>query len=142
MSSHKYVQNAVKTVEGLLKEDGDDLHLKTTAKTPYPATYKPELDMSDELCPKLTSRYRQLIGILRWAVEIGRIDIYLETAVLSQYLANPRIGHLEAAYHIFAYLKSHPKMKLVFDPTRVGLDESSFAGVGDRCMEGFLWRCG
>ena len=130
MSSHKYVQNAVKTVEGLLKEDGDNLHLKTTAMTPYPATYKPELDTSDELCPKLTSPYRQLIGILRCAVEIGRIDIYLETAVLSQYLANPRIGHLEAAYHIFAYLKSHPKMKLVFDPTRVGLDESSFAEVG------------
>ena len=102
MSSHKYVQNAVKTVERLLNEDGDNLHLKTTANAPYPATFKPELDTSDKLGPGLACRYRQLIGILRWAVEIGRINVYLETAVLSQYLANPRVGHLEAAYHIFA----------------------------------------
>ena len=71
-----------------------------------------------------------MIGVLWWAVEIGRIDVYLETAVLSQYLVNPIVGHLEAVYHIFAYLKSHPKMKLVFDLTRVELDESSFAVVG------------
>ena len=104
--------------------------MKTTAKAPYLATYKPELDTSDELGPGLASRYCQLIGILWWAVEIGRSDVYLETAVLSQYLPNPRVSHLEATYHIFAYLKSHPKMKLVFDPTRVELDESSFAEVG------------
>jgi len=49
----------------------------------------------------------QLIGNLCWAVELGQINIFQEVSVLSQYQANPRLGHLEAAYHIFAYLKKH-----------------------------------
>ena len=48
-------------------------------------------------------------------MELGWIDILLEVSLLSQYLVAPRVGHMEAAYHVFAYLKSHPTMKLVFD---------------------------
>jgi hypothetical protein len=131
MSSETYVKNAVNTVETLLDEDEGEVryHLKTTAKTPFPASYRPELDLTKELGPELLSRYRQLIGILRWAVEIGRLDVYLEVALLSQYLASPREGHLEAVYHIFAYLKAHKKCAVVFDPAPVGLDESAFANV-------------
>jgi hypothetical protein len=127
MSSEKYVKNAVTTVEHMLQhEDKSGLHLKSTAKVPFPTTYRPELDVTPELDAQGLSRYRQLIGILRWAVEIGRIDIYLETALLSQYLASPREGHLEAVYHIFAYLKMHPKSAIVFDPVSPELDESAF----------------
>ena len=129
MSSEKYVNNAIKIVEGLLEEDGDGKKLKSTAKVPVSSSYKPELDMSPELSPALTSRYQQLIGILRWAVELGRVDIYLEVLLLSQFLANPRVGHLEVVYHIFAFLKSHPKLKMVFDPMNVNLDESCFPQV-------------
>jgi hypothetical protein len=129
MSSEKYVKNAVQIVEGLIRDDGEGLHLKSTAKVPLPASYKPELDLSRELGPELTSRYRQLIGILRWAVELGRVDTYYEVATLSHYLASPREGHLEAAYHIFAYLKAHPKFSMVFDPKDIKLDESAFANV-------------
>jgi hypothetical protein len=132
MTSEKYVRNAVNTVESLIKEDGDGLHLKTTAKEPLPPSYKPELDTTRELGDKLTSRYRQLIGILRWAVELGRTDIYYEVASLSQYLASPREGHLEAAYHIFAYLKGHCKFGIVFDPKDIALDERTFAAVDQR----------
>ena len=130
MSSEKYVRNAVNTVEGLIREDGDGYHLKSTARVPLPTSYRPELDISKELGPKLTSRYRQLIGILRWAVELGRVDIYYEVATLSHYLASPREGHLEAAYHIFAYLKTHTKFGIVFDPKDIILDERAFAAVG------------
>jgi hypothetical protein len=102
-----YVKNSLLVVEQLLSEDGEGYVLKTKVKNPFPTTsYKPELDVTDELDPELASRYMQLIGILRWAVEIGQIDIYLEVSLLSQYQANPRLGHhLEAIYHIFAYLK-------------------------------------
>ena len=126
MSSEQYVTNAVKVVEDLLK-DGDGMHLKTTARVPVITTYKPELDLTPEQGEDETSRFQQLIGILRWSVELGRIDIYLEVSLLSQYLANPRKGHLDAAYHIFAYLKKHPKLKMVFDPKDVHLDESCFS---------------
>ena len=127
MSSEKYVNNAIKIVEQLLKEDGDGRHLKTTARVPIETSYKPELDATEELGETLRARYQQLIGILRWAVELGRVDVYLEVAIMSQYLANPRKGHLEVVYSIFAFLKKHAKLKLVFDPKEVILDEACFS---------------
>ena len=88
--------------------------------------YKPELDVTEELDDDMVSRFRQLIGILRWAVELGRLDIYHEVSVLSQFQALPREGHLEAAYAMFDYLKSKDKVKLVFDPNMPEIDESCF----------------
>ena len=80
----------------------------------------------------LTSRFLQLVGILRWAVELGRVDILYELSILSQYQACPRIGHLEIDYHIFAYMKSHPDMgRLVYDSTTPKIDESVFNLTAD-----------
>jgi hypothetical protein len=89
VSSRTSVRNAVNNVKELLKDEGG---LKGTAKTPLPSGYRPELDVSDELNNDMASRYSQLIGILRWMVELGRVDIYYEVSVLAQYLALPRIG--------------------------------------------------
>jgi hypothetical protein len=84
--------------------------LKSKAKTPFPSTtYHPEVDVTDECNAEYSSRYQNLIGVLRWAVELGRIDIYTEVALLSQHLALPRMGHLETVYHVFAYLNKHDK---------------------------------
>jgi hypothetical protein len=58
-----------------------------------------------------------LIGVLHWAIELGRIDIYTEVSLLSQQLALARIGHLEVIYHIFASLNKHDKLRIIFDPT-------------------------
>ena len=126
-SPRTYVKNSILVVERLLEEDGEGYVLKSNAKNPFPTGYKPEIDVTEELDHTLASRYMQLIGILRWAVEIGRIDIFLETSLLSQYQANPRFGHLEVAYHIFAYLKKHPDMgKLAYDSKQPEIDESIF----------------
>ena len=131
-SPRDYVKNAIKTVERLFEEDGENYMLKNNAKNPLPSGYKPELDITDELGPELGSRYLQLIGICRWAVELGRVDILLEVALLSQYQANPRLGHLEALYHIFAYLKKHPDMgKLAYDSKTPEIDEKAFAHNAD-----------
>jgi hypothetical protein len=127
MSSDTYVKNALETVRELLREEGKILrNTKRRGRTPLPVSYKPELDQSHELSSSMVSRYLQLIGILRWAVELGRIDIAIETAIMSQYSAAPREGHLEAVYHIFAYLATNPISKIVFDPTSPLIDESSF----------------
>ena len=88
-SPKTYVKNSILVVERLLEEDGEGYVLKSNAKNPFPTGYKPEIDVTEELDHTLASRYMQLIGILRWAVEIGRIDIFLETSLLSQYQANP-----------------------------------------------------
>jgi hypothetical protein len=37
-----------------------------------------------------------------------------EVALLSQPLALPRVGHLEAVYHIFSYLNKHPTSSTIF----------------------------
>jgi hypothetical protein len=74
--------------------------------------------VTDELGESLASCYMQLIGILRWAVELGQIDIVYEISVLSQYQVNPCVGHLEAAYHIFfSYMKKNLDWgRLAYDP--------------------------
>ena len=59
-------------------------------------------------------------------VELGRVDILMETSMMSTHLAMPRRGHLEQVHHIFGYLKEWPKQKLFFDPQHPELDERSF----------------
>ena len=115
MDGVDYVRNSVGIVKDLLAEDKLLLKVGKTAERPMPKTYRPELDISPELNPQMASRYQQLIGILRWAVELGRVDIMLEVALLSSFLANPREGHLEAAYNIFAYLSKHVNATMAFD---------------------------
>jgi hypothetical protein len=79
----------------------------------------------------MSSRYRQLIGIIRWAIELGRVDILYEVSIMSQYQAAPRIGHLEGLYHIFGHLKIRIKQKIVFDPTNIKMDETCFQANAD-----------
>ena len=127
MSSRTYVKNAIKIVEDLLTEDEDEGSMKQSARNPFPSGYRPELDASAELHDEMVSRFLQLIGILRWAVELGRLDIYLEVSQLSQHQAFPRQGHLNAAYHIFAYLRKHQNgARIVFDPREPLVDVRAF----------------
>jgi hypothetical protein len=84
---------------------------------PYPLApdYRPELETSEELKADGVQYYQELIGVLRWAVELGRVDILLETSLLLTHLAMPRIGHLNQVYRMFGYLKLYPKRNLAFD---------------------------
>ena len=84
------------------------------------------MDTSPELKQDGLQRYQELIGMLHWAVELGRVDVLLETALMSTHLALPRQGHLEQLYHIFGYLKAHPKFNLLFDPQHPKVDEWAF----------------
>jgi len=83
-----------------------------------PSGYKPELD-STEFCDEVTiTFYMQMIGILRWLVELGRIDIATEVSMMSLYNAMPRIGHLHAVLHLFSYLQSNLDWQLAMDPRK------------------------
>ena len=95
------------------------------------SSYRPEEDVSAE--PEGTDHtyFQELIGILRWAIELGRIDIMIEVSMLSTHLAMPRSGHLEQAIHIFAYLKVNPKKTLALDPQHPVYDENQFSPVAD-----------
>ncbi len=61
--------------------------------------------------------YMQAISILRWIVELGRMDICGEVAMISLYSTAPRTGHLDAVLHIFSYLRTHERSRIVMDDT-------------------------
>jgi hypothetical protein len=88
--------------------------------------YRPELDVSPLLKDEEANYYQQLIGVLRWAVELGRIDITFPIVMMSKYLVQPREGHLSELFHLFGYLKSHDCSRIVLDASRSRIDESHF----------------
>ena len=89
MTSHKYVKEAVRNLELDLKKIGKKLP-SSRITTPLQYGYRPELDLSPLLDAEHTTFYQQLIGILRWAVELGRIELHCSVALMAQYLAAPR----------------------------------------------------
>ena len=127
-SSSQYVQSAVSNVESYLSQEENQKRWKmpTRAQTPLTTTYHPELDVSSELDPNKSAYYQSLIGILRWMVELGRVDICLETSMMSSHLALPREGHLEQVFHMFGYLKCHHNAEMVFNPSDPVIDETQF----------------
>ena len=48
-------------------------------------------------------------------MEIGRFDIILEISLLYRYLAQPRRGHLDQAFHVFSYINSQYRSKIALD---------------------------
>ena len=63
--------------------------------------YRPEIDITDEYSVSQIQLFHNLIGNLRWTVNLGRINIVHEISVLSRYLEQPRNCHLVQALHIF-----------------------------------------
>ena len=115
MGSHSYFTNAIRIVNGYVRESGRKFR---KASCPFHATnYHPELDDSPLLEPQDIARYQELIGILRWGCELGRLDILHEVAIMSTFLAAPRQGHLDEVYHIFSYLEMAGSRCLLFDPS-------------------------
>ena len=88
--------------------------------------YLPELDGTDELSADDVRLFQELIGVLRWATELGRVDILFEVSILSQYQASPREGHLSQVFNIFGFLKDNPKISIHMDPTLPNIDYSVF----------------
>ena len=126
-SLDKYLAASVQNVEAKLREAGrPGLPSAKQCRKPFVTNYRPELDTTAELKLEGHRYFQELIGMLRWGIELGRLDILLEVSLLSSYLACPREGHLEAAIHIFGYLKHHEKKKIAFDPGHPRINEKRF----------------
>ena len=122
MSPEKYVKWVVTNVEEDLARNGKRFPSKCV--TQLLINYAPWLEYYPELMAEITQQYQELIGKLRWTKDIVCLDILLETSLLSIYLVMPRVGHLEQAFHIFGYLKAHPKRKLGFDPGHPSINKN------------------
>ena len=126
ITSQDYVKAAVANVETTIKKSGRRRLPTSNVDTPMNITFSPEMDVTEELNEDDVTYFQELIGVLRWATEIGRVDILLEVSLLSQYQASPREGHMEQILHIFAFLKKHPKLTLYMSPELPRIDYGEF----------------
>ena len=124
VSTSQYIQEAVNNVERHLT--AKVMRINRGGTSPLSPGYFPELYFSPDLDPQDASYYQSLIGILRWMVEMGRIDITCEVSMMSFCAAVPREGHLHQLLHLFAYLKSHHNARIVFDPSYQDIDSDQF----------------
>ena len=129
MGSQTYVKKVVKNVKVTMAKDRLEFNKKLSdpsISVPQPLSsvnYRPELDTSVECNDAQVTLFQNVIGILRWVVELGRIDIGFEVSILSRYLVQPRTGHLLQALHVFKYLDVHSKNELAFDPAMHEVDD-------------------
>ena len=120
LSTETYVSNVLQEIEKKYK-------VPTNCQTPSTTNYLPELDTSRELKGAEVTYYQGLIGILRWIVELGRIDIGHAVTSLASYNCNPRLGHLQEAIHVFGYLKKTKKFSLLLSDDYPNLEK--FKGI-------------
>jgi len=120
LGANTYVKEAIKVVETQKIKFGIN-HSSTRRNgrlTPFNnSDYRPELDMTNACHSQLIQVHQNLIGVARWICELGRIDILHEVSLLSQYMAQPRKGHLTQLLNIFFYLKHHERSWMVLDPS-------------------------
>eukprot|EP00978_Attheya_sp_CCMP212_P013954 scaffold35295_cov60-Attheya_sp.AAC.1 len=126
LSPSKYVQEAVRNAKEYLGREYDGHTLLKSAPTAFVKDYRPELDISEELGSEEASYYQSQIGILRWMIELGRVDIITEVSMLASQMAMPRRGHLEIIFRICAYLDKKHNSTMVFDPSYPEIDHRSF----------------
>ena len=127
LSCYDYLTNAVQQVKDEFAKVDLTLKQFETGLRPYPSNYRPEMDINQVLDEEKTNRSQQLIGILRYAIELGRIDILTEVNCLSQHPAEPREGHLIAVYKIFKYLSlrlKNSRGRIVFNGKSIVIDSA------------------
>lgn len=119
-SSSQYVKAVCDNVANYLGNEGckrPGFKFPKPRDAPISNGCRPELDESEELNDNNANHYQSLIGILRWIVELGRVDIITEVSMLASCLAMPRYGHLMELFNIFTYLRKHHNTEMVFDPS-------------------------
>jgi hypothetical protein len=80
------VKSAVQNNQDYLTALPGNQKLLKKASGPFAGGCKSEIDESPELDPTRANFYQSQIGILRWCVELGRIDIITEVSMLYTYL--------------------------------------------------------
>ena len=127
MSSVDYVKAMIKNLEPIMVKER--MRLPRRSETPMSYDYTPELGATTEFESDGITMYQELIGELRWAIEIGRVDIGHEVSVLSSYQDSPRNGHLQKILHIFSFLNKNQKLILYFDPSPAVIDPTENTSI-------------
>ena len=83
------------------------------------------MDNSPVFDPDLASYYQSLIVLIRWMVEIDRVDFITEKSLLASQLAMPRKGHFDALLNVYDFLQDKYNSRMKFDPTYPEINKSS-----------------
>ena len=100
---------------------------KTNVTSPLEKNDHPELDTSPLLGEDDIVKYQSIIGVLQWAITLGRFDIATAVMSMSSYRVAPREGHMSRLQRICGYLS---KMKHGF--LRVRTDEPDYSDLPDK----------
>ena len=74
MSAEKYAKAVVVNLKATLANRGMQI---PNSHCPMTANYHPSEDVSNKINARGVIAYQERIGELRWAVKIGRVDIFL-----------------------------------------------------------------
>jgi hypothetical protein len=109
MGSKTYIKRCISNFERIMG-------FKPPKKVRIPKDPKdhPELDETDFLDEKGKKVYMSLMGMLQWAVTLGRIDIHEAVMTMSRFRTQPRKGHLERLVKIFGYLNYYKSCSIKF----------------------------
>jgi len=117
MGSTTYVKRSLKNYERIV-----GLKPPKRVSQPMHPDYHPELDTTDIMDSDGRQIYWSLIGMLQWAVTLGRLDIHHATMCMSRFRAEPRQGHLQAVAKTFGYLDNYRSASIKF---RIGIPDYS-----------------
>ena len=109
MGSHTYVKRCLAIYEQLFGQPPPK-----GIYTPLDPKDHPELDTSDILDNHGMHLYWKLLGMLQWAVTLGRIDIMCAVMTMGGFRCEPRIGHLERLKRIFGFLRNYKNCSIKF----------------------------
>ena len=118
----KYIDRMVQQYESLF---GCKPNHKVSS--PLEKNDHPETDTSPLLDDDGINKYQSLIGVLQWAITLGRFDIATAVMSMSGFRVAPREGHLLRVQRICSYLS---KMKHGF--LRIRTDEPDYSGLPEK----------
>ena len=100
MGAETYVTHAINNPKNRMATEGFEYNKKLSDVNYSPQQpfsnlhYRLDMDVTDECSDSQIQLFQNLIGIMRWTVKLGRIDIAYEISVICRYLAQPRTSHL------------------------------------------------
>ena len=100
---------------------------KMNVSSPLEKNDHPELDDSDLLDEDDIVKYQSLIGVLQWAITLGRFDIGTAVMTMSGFRVAPRQGHLDRVRRICGFLA---KMKHGF--IRIRTEEPDYSDIPEQ----------
>ena len=124
MNGRDYTANLINVSKNLMQQKIKVLVYVKQTKRPFLMSYSPELNVYPVLNHKEAQEYQHFIGIARWIIELGRVDILYEGPLLSSHLAIPQKGHMEALMEIFVYIYKAYGKTIIIDPIIPKVDTS------------------